>query len=146
MFIPLSKLLTADRDGDTPVAQTPSGVKTFANLCDETADLSSRIKERELTEVVLATTSSYAFATGFLAALQADCRIIIPPNALPGMLAHFVEEDCPLLYLESKVDTLRDELQGHLVSGFGWFRCQKLQHKHERRSDSNNTHLLRGYQ
>ena len=97
MFIPLSKLLTADRDGDTPVAQTPSGVKTFANLCDETADLSSRIKERELTEVVLATTSSYAFATGFLAALQADCRIIIPPNALPGMLAHFVEEDCPLL-------------------------------------------------
>ena len=97
MFIPLSKLLTSDRDGETPVAQTSSGVKTFADLRKETADLSARIRERELTELVLATRSSYAFATGFLAALQADCRIIVPPNALPGMLAHFVWEGCPLL-------------------------------------------------
>lgn len=108
MFTPLSKLLTSDRDGETPVAQTSSGVKTFADLCHETADLCTRIRERDLTEVVLATTSSYAFATGFLAALQADCRIIVPPNALPGMLAHFVGEACPLL---SDIDGAGEEHQ-----------------------------------
>ncbi|WP_288902756.1 AMP-binding protein [uncultured Sneathiella sp.] len=97
MFIPFSKLLSSDRDGETPVAQTSSGLKTLDDLCRETADLCARLKEQNIREVVLATTSSYAFATGFLAALHADCHIIVPPNALPGMLAHFVGRDCPLL-------------------------------------------------
>jgi acyl-coenzyme A synthetase/AMP-(fatty) acid ligase len=97
LFTPLSKLLTSDRAGETPVAQTETGQKTFTDLRQETADLAARIRDRDVAEVVLATRSSYAFATGFLAALQTDCRIIIPPNALPGMLSHFVSEGRPLL-------------------------------------------------
>ncbi|MEX1036435.1 MAG: AMP-binding protein [Sneathiella sp.] len=97
MFVLLSQLLTSDRAGETPVAHVAGEKKTFGNFRAETADLKSRIEARKIDRLVLATTSSYAFATGFLAGLQADCRIIIPPNALPGMLAHFVAEDCPLL-------------------------------------------------
>ena len=97
MFILLSQLLTSDRADGTPVASIAGEQKTFGDFRAEVADLTARIRARGVDRLVLATESSYAFATGFLAGLQADCRIIIPPNALPGMLAHFVNEDCPLL-------------------------------------------------
>ena len=97
MFTPLSKLLSSSHDRETLVATTPDGVKTFNDLSHEVADICVRLKEQNIRKLVLATTSSYAFATGFLAALHADCRIVVPPNALPGMLAHFVGKDCPLL-------------------------------------------------
>ena len=97
MFVLLSQLLTSDRAEETPVAQVAGAMKTFGEFRAEVADLTARIRARECDRLVLATESSYAFATGFLAGLQADCRIIIPPNALPGMLAHFVTADCPLL-------------------------------------------------
>ncbi|WP_293963147.1 AMP-binding protein [Sneathiella sp.] len=97
MFVLLSQLLTSNRPEETPVAQVAGAMKTFGAFRAEVADLTARIRARGCDRLVLATESSYAFATGFLAGLQADCRIIIPPNALPGMLAHFVTADCPLL-------------------------------------------------
>ena len=97
MFIPVSKLLTSDRTSETPTTQIAGGVKTFGNFKGEIAAMQTRLEARQATQVVLATTSSYAFAVGMLAAMQAHCRIIVPPNALPGMLAHFVGADCPLL-------------------------------------------------
>lgn len=97
MYIPVSKLLASDRSGAVAVARIASQDVTFAEFKAEVADLRARLKNRGVTQVVLATESSYAFATGMLAAFDAGCRVTVPPNALPGMLARFVTPDCPLL-------------------------------------------------
>ncbi|MZR32219.1 AMP-binding protein [Sneathiella litorea] len=97
MFIPISKLLISDRAGDTPVARISGEDRSFADLTAEIAHLCLHIRSRGVNQVVLATKSSYAFVCGMLAAFQTDCRIIVPPNALPGMLTHFVKMECPLM-------------------------------------------------
>ncbi|MAL77999.1 MAG: hypothetical protein CMN55_02615 [Sneathiella sp.] len=98
MFVPASKLLTSDRDGKTPVACLAAGhVKSFADLHAETADLAARIVARGRPRLVLACHSGYAFVCGMLAAFQAGCHVIVPPNVLPGMLDLFVSGDSPLL-------------------------------------------------
>ncbi|MCF8467622.1 MAG: AMP-binding protein [Sneathiella sp.] len=71
--------------------------KNFKQFRDEVSAMKARLSMRGVTSVVLAATSSYSFSVGFLAGLHAGCRIVIPPNSLPGMLDHFVTEVCPLL-------------------------------------------------
>ncbi|WP_334127597.1 AMP-binding protein [Sneathiella sp.] len=98
MFVPLSDFLISPRPGAEAVAILPDGtVKHFADLHAETADLAARIKAAGARRLVLACESGYGFVCGMLAAFQVGCHLIVPPNALPGVLAQFVAPDCSLL-------------------------------------------------
>ena len=120
-FLPLSVLMNSDRANDIPVSISKGYIKDFKQFRGEISALKARLSVRGVAAVVLATTSSYAFSVGFLAGLHAGCRIIIPPNSLPGMLDHFVTKDCPLL---GDVPTDRGEdhilLTGETVEGGGF--------------------------
>ena len=98
MFVPLSDFLISPRPGAEAVAILPDGtVKHFADLHAETADLAARIKAAGARRLVLACESGYGFVCGMLAAFQVGCHLIVPPNALPRVLAQFVAPDCSLL-------------------------------------------------
>lgn len=89
--------MNADRLDDSLVAIESGQKRFFSQFRDDVSTTASRIIDRQLKKIVLSTDDSYCCAVGFLAALHAECRIIIPPNNLPGMLENFVEENCPHL-------------------------------------------------
>ncbi|USG62616.1 AMP-binding protein [Sneathiella marina] len=73
------------------------GAQHFATFRTDIVATIHRLKEQGVARVVLSTEDSYSCAVGFFAALYANCRIVIPPNNLSGMLINFVTRDCPHL-------------------------------------------------
>ncbi|WP_373085005.1 AMP-binding protein [Sneathiella sp.] len=96
-FLPLSRLMTSPRENDLIVAISKGKTLNFAQFRTDVADTATRVQAEGVEAVVLATTSSYFYCVGLLGAFQSGCRVIVPPNSLPGMLNHFVTAACPLL-------------------------------------------------
>lgn len=89
--------MKSGRPDDFAVAISNGGAQQFATFRTDVVATIHRLKEQGVGRVVLSTEDSYCCAVGFVAALHANCCIVIPPNNLSGMLVNFVTEDCPHL-------------------------------------------------
>jgi acyl-coenzyme A synthetase/AMP-(fatty) acid ligase len=89
--------MKADRADNVLVARESGQERIFSRFREDVSLTAGRIMDRQIKKAVLSTEDSYSCAVGFLASLHSGCRIIIPPNNLPGMLENFVGENCPHL-------------------------------------------------
>ncbi len=122
-YLPLSILMTTDRPDDQIVALSHGAEKRFGEFRVAIISTIEKIKVHRVDTVVLATRDAYDYCVGFLAALHADCRIIVPPNSQPGTLESYVSRKSPLLSEEARGGELdRIEIGGESRSGFDFQR------------------------
>lgn len=85
------------RQENEVVAYRNGQKRSFGAFRQSVISTIERIESRDLDRVVLATRDAYEYCIGFLAALHAGCRIIVPPNSQPGTLENYASAACPLL-------------------------------------------------
>ena len=79
------------------VASSKGVLKEFKQFREDVAATVTRLKAQQLRSIVLVAEDTYFYCVGFMAALHAACRIVIPPSNRIGMVEYFVSEGCPLL-------------------------------------------------
>ena len=80
-YLPLSKLLSSQRDSTTPVAIATGQAFSWLQFTQHIAALSEQIRTRGAGRWLLHTENSYAFAVGLFGLWHTDSIAVLPPNA-----------------------------------------------------------------
>ena len=80
-YLPLSKLLSSQRDSKTPVATATGQAFSWLQFTQHIAALSEQIRTRGAGRWLLHTENSYAFAVGLFGLWHTDSIAVLPPNA-----------------------------------------------------------------